>query len=734
MSDFLKPFTFHGMNLKLVDENARGDCPFCGKADHFFVKIKTGQYSCRRCQNEGNVYVFLDELWKASYAVRAKHQRQIDALSENRNIPVSELYAWGLCVSIIDGSFLLPQFNSKKKLANLCRIFREADKYQIRGSPGCKLHPFGTDQLLKQQTILWVAEGPWDGMALSAALKTVRFNDERWINHTGDEIAWKTQGVIAVPGAGTFDASWLQYFLNREARICFDNDHPRDTPSGKPSQPGWDGVARLLRIAGEEPHSASKFQVLVWGKGGYDAEVADGYDLRDLLRDMTAVEAMEYLCYKLITMKVSSPEKSAADGEPALEPIECNTFEELCKHFSEYLHFTDAMRATLAVCLATVASTSIDGEQLFFRLIGPPGSGKTTIAEALSACREHCFPKSILTGFHSGFTGGRGGPKTEASLIPEMNGKCVIMKDADTLLQSNARDRILAELRDIYDGSTRGHWRNKKKADFEYLRTTFLLCGTDALRALNRSFLGERFLDIDILGDSSTTEYLDAAMASAFQAVQHSLKPRMEGDSNELHGPHSTFLKQVTYGFIMTICHQIGERTVAIPTASVKTQTQLGAMAQLLSYARARVERDGDEIAYRPRVELATRLVKQFIKLAVCLAIVLGKSTVDDEVMQIVAKVMHDTAHGFGFEILQYLYDHREGKSSLSLSTNLDISESTIRRNTKDMLELKIITRNEETNHSGVGGRKTHLWILTDGIRDLMKLSNLNSFISFQRE
>jgi hypothetical protein len=475
-------------------------------------------------------------------------------------------------------------------------------------------------------------------------------------------------------------------------------------------------MQRIVKLC-EENEISSKIKVLMWGPKGYDPGLPTGHDVRDLAKTLNPQQLMSFLCSRMKKVQTSLPEKNGHVVADALTPLDCETFNELCTHYSEHLHFPHNMRLALAVAIATVASTNLAGEQLWFRIIGPPGSGKTTIAECISVAREHCFPKSILTGFHSGMRKSKHSNNKEPSLIPLINGKCVVIKDADTLLSAGNRDKILSELRDIYDGSSRTQYRTGKSQDFENLRNTFLLCGTDALRSLNRSFLGERFLDCDILGDSSTSEYLDSAMSSAFAAVGGSLA------GSEARGAHSTILKQVTYGYILHLSQRIIDKQVTIPTASEAVQKRLKAMAMLLSYTRARVERDQGEMSYRPRPELATRLIKQFAKLAVCLALVLDKPTIDGEVMTVVAKILLDTSHGYEYEIIEHMYNHPLGQSAMQLEGVLGLSASTIRRICDDLQELGITERRDETNRSGVGGRNAHLWFLSKEVREVFKTS-----------
>lgn len=726
----LKAYTFHGLSLKTEGDNARGMCPFCEKEDHFFVAIKTGQYNCRRCQNEGNLFTFLKNLYEVSLIRSTAKNQAMQRLAADRGLDIQEMVRWGVAVSIADDSFLLPMYNTKGALANLARIVKVDGKWRPYTTPTCKLHPFmPKGGLQKQQTTRWWCEGPWDAIALSFVLRNVRGDSRRWVLHTGDQAAIKTNGVLAVPGAGTFNPEWLFYFSD-ENIFTYDNDHPRTLPnSQKKSMPGWDGMNRVVRIANEETHSGKSLKLLVWGPGGYDVNLADGYDIRDLSREKSPVGVMSYLCSHLSNNKLgaSSPGKNGSVRvEQRVEPLECKSFQELCQHFDQpkHLMFTDNFRRTLAVSLATVISTPLPDEQLWFRVIGPPSSGKTTIAECISAAEEYCFASSILTGLHSGVRAQHAVGRAEPSLVPQMDGKCVVIKDADTLIQTSNRDKILSELRDIYDGSTRARYRTGKTQQFFDHRSSFLLCGTDKLRGLNRTFLGERFLDCDILGDSSARQYLSTAVNSAFSVLGESLAEVPK--TNEAKGAFLHLLKRITYGFLKHQVHRLEIRDIKIPTHTQTVCHRLESMAQLLSYARARIERgQGEELLYRTRTDVGARLGKQFVKLAVCLALVFDKPSIDSDIMEIVAKVFNDTATGFNYEIIQYLHASPHGRETWQMENELGLSASSVRRICNDLQELNIICRRLAPNKSGSGGRDAHKFFLTDEVRDLFRTSGV---------
>ena len=126
-----------------------------------------------------------------------------------------------------------------------------------------------------------------------------------------------------------------------------------------------------------------------------------------------------------------------------------------------------------------------------------------------------------------------------------------------------------------------------------------------------------------------------------------------------------------------------------------------------------------EDFDYRPRKELATRLVAQFTKLAVSIAIVLGKPSIDKEVLRLLRKVVLDTAHGYQLEIIEALYRQKGGLSYSQLSTVLDIPETTVRRILARMQTSKIVTRKSTPHKIGQRGRNSHIWQLTKEMQSL---------------
>jgi len=696
----VRPFLFHGVDLAIEDQESQGDCPFCDKESHLYVNTKTGQWSCKSCVEGGNIITFLSKLYEIS--LQTTKGKDYNELSRARKIPAAGLKRWGLARSIVTGEWLIPAYNIHGKFSNLYKTSEE-NQWRVFSSPGMKMHPFGTNLLKKESKLRWVCEGPWDGIITDHALQS----------------EGKIQDVLAVPGAGTFQSDWLKYLDDQNCVLVYDNDYPRrNLKTKKVTKPGWDGMKRVIKMFSENGRKPKSLKRIRWGQSGYTKDLPDGYDMKDLFNEYGPADAFEVLGKRLERVKMSKPVKAGDDSSESLIPIERHSFAELCTDYHQSLHFTKQLQDTLTVMLACVLSTELRGDQLWIRVLGPPGSGKSTLAEAISACKDHIFPVSNITGIHSGYIGGKEGRKKDASIIPQMDRKTTIIKDGDTLLTAPSRDKILAEMRDIYDGTSRTHYRNRVSRDYDDIRTTFIICGTDEMRLLNRSFLGERFLDVEILGDEDTTPYLDRALANAYEEVSGGLLADEEADEARSED-RMVHLKRCTMGYIIHLKEELIKTKP--PTMSKAVAKRIKALGQLLGNIRAKVRREGHDLAYRPRVELATRLVGQITKLCICTAIILERKRIDEDVMAIAQKVVLDTGKSFQLEIIQLLMENPGGLSAKQLEIELRISEGNIRKLTRDMLEFGIVRRRSEPNRSGQRGRNRHVWTLTKEIQKLYK-------------
>ena len=345
------------------------------------------------------------------------------------------------------------------------------------------------------------------------------------------------------------------------------------------------------------------------------------------------------------------------DKNASLDPVECRSWFLLVTAWRKALKWTPGLDRALSVMLASITSTKSVGDQLWVRIISPPASGKSTLCEALSVNRKYVVAKSTIRGFHSGFKTDRDGEE-DNSLLSQLYGKTLITKDGDTLLQAPNKSQILAEARDVYDGTSRTHYRNKMSKDYQGARLTWILCGTNSLRQLDSSELGERFLDCVIM-ESIDEDLEDEILWRVANRTESNMSLESDGKAETQYDPELAQAMQLTGGYVGWL-RENAKGQLSQVTASEAALRECIALGKFVAFMRARPSERQGETAER---EFASRLTSQMIRLAKCLAVVLNREAVDDEVLDRVRQVALDTARGRVLSLVRVL--HKNGIKGL---------------------------------------------------------------------
>ena len=285
----LDAFICHGVDLDQDAKEAVGDCPFCGKENHFYVAAKTGQFHCKVCDDTGNVPSFLRKLWTESQ--RHTTKTDLDELAEDRGIPATVLKSWGLARSILTDDWLIPAGDSGKGLANLYRCFQDDEgKVQVHSTTGCKLHLFGDANKSNRSTI-WVCEGPWDAMALDAVLRSQKTKAGKTLRNA--------HAIVGLPGATSGYKLLGPLCKGRKVNVLLDHDDA-----------GCKGTAGIIKNLGK---SDATVHVLQW-----DDDLPDGYDVRDLLGDKRPRDAYRFIKDRLNEHELTAPDANDEDEEGEL--------------------------------------------------------------------------------------------------------------------------------------------------------------------------------------------------------------------------------------------------------------------------------------------------------------------------------------------------------------------------------------------------------------------------------
>lgn len=438
---------------------------------------------------------------------------------------------------------------------------------------------------------------------------------------------------------------------------------------------------------------------------------------------------------RLVTIEIKNEEEKS--DEPKFTPVPCNSPNELINYYKSVLEWTQDIEFTLFSMAAVCLSTSTTGGQLGLRVIGPPGSVKSTLAESMSHSRKYVYPRSKFTGIVSGWSS----LKKSKQTANKMNGKCVLIKDADTMLQMPNLKQIESEIRDaLGDGVIRTEYRTGLEVEI-YSLFTMVLCGTKALRRMDDAILGSRFVDV-VIHDSKKTDsqpIVKRAIRSQFATISEQLEiGKQEERTNDIKDTISK-LAPPMMGFLEAKHEQLAGG-VKIQPLTDDQEDRIYAMGELVSYCRAKVERNQkDTLSYRPEKELGTRLAEQFIRLLAFLSITLApvyKSLssssfqkdikITKKAFAVLRKVVADTCYGFNYDIIQILYKHdkrrkeAEGMPREAIAVKLGLSSSQTWNLLQDLQELDIVGTIGVSNPHGKG-RKAHYYVLKPYLMEICK-------------
>jgi hypothetical protein len=343
--------------------------------------------------------------------------------------------------------------------------------------------------------------------------------------------------------------------------------------------------------------------------------------------------------------------------------LPCSSWRELTTVARKALQWIPGLDRAFSVMLACCASTNAVGDApLWVKVVGPPSSGKTTLAEAQATCAAHVICRDTLTSLTSGYQVDGSGSEN-LSLVQQMRGKTLIVKDCDTILQLPNRGQILSHFRALYDKALRTQYGNLMSTNHEDVNTTVIFCGTETMRVLDDSELGERFLDVSMGELDEDLEDEVGWRAVCQEARTIAMESNCQKDSKE--SPELVRFRRLTGGYV----HWLRSNARRLLESLDKPEEQLRrcqTYAKFVSYARARPSKRQDESVQR---ELHYRLAKQVVRLACCLAVVLNRSSLDAEVMSRVRHVCLDTARGRTLVIMRVVQGAPHGANSQTIGS-----------------------------------------------------------------
>ncbi len=733
---FLRPYTFHGIELVVKGGHGVGDCPFCGGEGKFSVDWGNGLWRCFVCgsgteRGGGNALVFLRLLHERSVESTSPHPNArlngsnvanttLESIATDRRLCLSSTpAAWGVTSSPIPPYYwLVPGYDTTGKLTQLYRRVWINDGWHLLPTPGVwpdgKVHALHlpVSDFDPERKCVVVCEGPWDGMALWECNKAV----------------WGDANIIAVPGCNVWRDEWTELCKGKVVTLLFDSDHPR-TEGVRKISAGYEGMQRIAkRLSG----IASSVQILRWGPDGYDEMLPNGWDVRDQLSgtkpNTPFTMVQRHAALKNILLKIEDVPTEWFSGLPShakshsvgVEPQPCHTWVECESAWKEALEWRTQLGEVLVVMLAVATSTNQSGDnQLFLQVIGDPGSAKTRLCKGLLVSSK-CKLILHLKSFHSGWKGSDG---KDCSLVARINGLCLITPEADALSIGMSWEQLNSQMRQIFDGESGNTYGNSDEdRQYKGLRSPWIQAGTPALMDKDQSRLGDRFLRIRI--EEPTQEVKRSIMLKSLRNERLAVLETSNGTESSIIQPKLRKAYALTGGYVDWLRANVEEK-IALVDMSEDKEIQCLDLAELVADMRARPNMDPKKHEVHHSKELGSRLSGQFGRLALCIAVVLNKKEVDNEVINIVRKVALDTAYGHSLNIVRWLcsinpkspyeetYQASGGLVAKVLEMWLSMTEE---RTLAYMLFLRKIDVVEliKSRFGGLGA-----WVLTERVYDL---------------
>lgn len=673
----MTPFEFHtGNDCEEHGEQSITTCPFCEKSQKLYFN-KEFLWDCKNANcvdpatqkpRSGNLVSFLRQVYD-EFDTRTQAAKIVNGW---RGLPIQRCIQMNLKYNPWNGSILIPTYKNGR-INNLYKVVEKDNKLQILCTPGME-HTLMNWPEDPHETV-WVCEGHWDRIAAEAIIGNQPITP------------------IAAPGAGVWKKNWTDVLADRNVVFCYDNDN-----SGRV---GMEKI--ILKHISIHPQKPKSVSYIKWPE-----DVPEKYDLNDTYRDQGR-KSLDYLLSHIVPYDTPEGSVIVKNTIETVQPDKSiDTFDKFLQVFKNTYYTTEDMELTLLLILTSIYSINVGGEQLWLRVIGPPGCGKTTVAKVVSSS-DQVVLKSTFTGLFSGYNDGSGEDK---SLIPLIAGKTLVVKDADALLKQGNIERTMSELRDFYDKDSSTGYRHGFNHDYRNIPSTMILMGTHILRRSDQSFLGERFLDMEM----RITRRDEQLIAQKAQDIAIGIAT----DPSTL--PPEMGVQAAAKGFID---HHLMQRPHTA-TISQRLKREVLQLATLTAQMRTKVDRDtfgkGD-ITFSPVAELPTRLIGQLTKLVLCVPIVTGSS---DEtygrklLRKIVRDIIDPTSNRMKLcmDLIEGYYD----RDTLVESTG--ISKTTVTRELDNLRALKLL--DEKLAPSHIPKHKRLVFTLNDEIKHGLIMLNEN--------
>ena len=337
-------------------------------------------------------------------------------------------------------------------------------------------------------------------------------------------------------------------------------------------------------------------------------------------------------------------------------------WEEMCEEMAGDFNLRDPL--PVEFIFATLATLDMPGEPIWGFLVAPPSSLKTELLRWLTHI-PCVYTLSSLTSASliTGLKGAR-------SLLPELDGKCLVVKDFTTVLdmRREPRDEIIGQLRDAYDGYASKFFGSVGKVGFS-AHFHFLAGVTSAIEDYwsIQATLGPRFLKVRMPEDGSG---FSTALANS-------------GEEGRLREKYEGLALTIYKSFPRSAWKEVGTKALA----------EIEPIVEMVARGRTHVPRANGFISRRPEVEHLPRLTKVLRKLAIGRAILYGRAEVDATDVDFLFRVAVDSMLEVRAHILREL---GQPVTFVDMTERLHLPRTTLERYLDDMEALDMIRVGEE--------------------------------------
>jgi DNA-binding transcriptional ArsR family regulator len=351
------------------------------------------------------------------------------------------------------------------------------------------------------------------------------------------------------------------------------------------------------------------------------------------------------------------------------------SLDELRDLIARWLHIPPEDAEGIDFVLAVYVSNRIPGDPLWGLLIDASGGGKTEHLRSLHKHPDAYFVSSLTeNSLISGYRD-RHNPQ-DPSLLPKLHGKVLIIKDLSPLqsMRRESRNKILADLRDAYDGFTDQGKGNlgciHYEAKFSVLAASTL--AVERFGALDQE-LGERFVKFRMRSNQTD------------EKVRQAIKNMGRDDSMRVE------VEQAVLRFLDSMPKQ---PAIRLPEELVEPLTII---SDFTATARSYVARDRNHnIQYLPRPEVGTRLGKELVKLGLSLAVIRGKESPDEKELRTVGRVAEDCLPPNRLSVLRSLRLASGPLRTAQVASATGLPWSTVKQTLEDLEVLGIVYRTSD--------------------------------------